>query len=72
MVFNKIDRFKTIAVDHQDSTEHHAYLSLEEMKQTWMSKVNYPCVFISAALNQNVGELRSLLVEAVQEEMSKR
>jgi GTPase len=67
MVFNKIDRFKAIAVDHQESTEAHAALSLEEMKQTWMSKVNYPCVFISAALNQNIGELRSELERAVRE-----
>lgn len=68
MVFNKIDRFKAIAVDHQDATEKDAALSLEEMKQTWMNKVNYPCVFISAALNQNMGELRSLLLEKVKEQ----
>jgi GTPase len=70
MVFNKIDRFKTIAVDHQDATAEHAALSLEEMKQTWMSKVNYPCVFISASLNQNIGELRKLLAEKVREKMN--
>jgi GTP-binding protein HflX len=67
MVFNKIDRFKAIAIDHQDATEEHAALSLEEMKQTWMSKVNYPCVFISAAKNQNIGELRELIAKRVEE-----
>lgn len=66
MVFNKIDRFKTIAVDHQEATEEHAAMSLEEMKQTWMSKVNYPCVFISAAKNQNISELRELVAKKVQ------
>ncbi len=57
LVFNKIDAY------HQESEED---MDLEELKKTWMSKMNdKKCVFISAENKENLDELKSVIYEEV-------
>lgn len=67
VVFNKIDQFQHIPKDEDDlSPKINQNYSLEELKKTWMAKVNRNmCVFISAHEKTNVEELKTLLYEEV-------
>ena len=67
LVFNKIDAYTHIPKDEDDLTPKTAEnISLEELKQTWMSKMNnHNCVFISATDKENVDELKSVIYEEV-------
>ena len=38
-------------------------ISLDELKTTWMAKLNDNCVFISAKQHTNIEELKSMLYE---------
>ena len=42
-------------------------ISLEELKKTWMAKLNDDCLFISAREKMNVDELRDTLYAKVRE-----
>ena len=64
IIFNKIDAFSYTPKDEDDltaSTEQN--VSLEELKESWMSKLNENCIFISATENENIDELRSLIYD---------
>ena len=64
IIFNKIDAFSYTPKDDDDltpSTEQN--VSLEELKESWMSKLNENCIFISATENENIDELRNLIYE---------
>jgi GTPase len=66
MVFNKIDAYSHIEKDPIDlapATKEN--ITLEELKNTWMAKVNSPAIFISAKQKTNIDELRELLYEEV-------
>lgn len=64
MVFNKIDNFTYVEKDADDLTpKTRENISLEELKTTWMAKMNDNCVFISAKNRTNIEELKSLLYE---------
>lgn len=67
LVFNKIDAYTHIPKDEDDLTPKTAEnISLEELKHTWMSKMNnHNCVFISATDKENVDELKSVIYEEV-------
>ena len=66
MVFNKIDAYNFVEKEHDDLTPStKENISLEELKNSWMAKVNAPAIFISAANNENMAELRARLVELV-------
>jgi GTPase len=70
MVFNKIDAYKPLAVDEDDSmTEKTSrHYSLEEWKNTWMSNVGRRnALFISALNKDNFEEFRENVYEAVRE-----
>ncbi|MDL2224414.1 GTPase HflX [Bacteroidales bacterium OttesenSCG-928-M06] len=68
IVFNKIDAFSYVEKDADDLTpKTRENISLDELKKTWMSKLNENCVFISAKDKQNVEELKALLYERVKE-----
>ncbi len=73
MVFNKMDKYAWIEKEEDDltpaTTEN---ISLEEMKKTWMAKVNDPSVFISAKHKQNIEPFRRLLYDTVVEIHKKR
>ena len=67
LVFNKIDAYKYVEKDKDDPSpmEKENY-SLEELKKTWMSKLNGTlCVFISAQEKENVEELKHVIYEEV-------
>ena len=42
-------------------------ISLEELKTTWMAKMNDNCIFISAKEKQNIDELKEMLYNKVKE-----
>jgi GTP-binding protein HflX len=70
MVFNKIDAFQSVYFDENDlsvekSTKHY---TLEEWKNTWMSKLGESkTLFISATEKANFEEFREKVYEAVRE-----
>jgi GTP-binding protein HflX len=66
MIFNKIDAYTFIEKEVDDLTEPtDENTTLEELKKTWMAKVNSPCIFISATQKENWDELRKMLYEEV-------
>ncbi len=68
LVFNKIDAFKYDKKDEDDLTPTtRANISLEELKKSWMSKLNNHCVFISATNKDNVEEFKKLVYDKVKE-----
>lgn len=70
MVFNKIDAYKHLTIDHDDlmtekTTRHY---TLEEWKSTWMSRVGEQnALFISAKNKENFEEFRERVYEAVRQ-----
>lgn len=68
IVFNKIDAFTHVAKDEDDLTPRkRENYSLDELKQTWMSKLNENCIFISAKQKDNIDELKTLIYNKVKE-----
>jgi len=67
LVFNKIDAYKFTPKDENDLTPiQKENVSLEELKKTWMSKLeNQNCVFISAENKENIDNLKAILYEEV-------
>jgi GTP-binding protein HflX len=68
LVFNKIDAFTYTPKDADDLTERkRENISLDELKQTWMSKMHDNCIFISAKKGTNIDELKSKVYEKARE-----
>lgn len=68
MVFNKIDNYHWTAKDPDDLTpETKENISLEELKKTWMAKLDRNCLFISAKQRENLNEFRDVLYRKVRE-----
>ena len=68
MVFNKIDAYRWTPQDEDDLTPpKRENISLEELKRTWMAKMNDDCIFISAREKHNIENLRALLYNKVRE-----
>lgn len=67
LVFNKIDAYKYIPKEKDDlSPLQKGNIPLEELKKTWMSKMNNKnCVFISAHEKENIDELKATIYEEV-------
>ena len=66
MVFNKIDAYTWVEKDEDDLTPMtKENISLDELKRTWMAKMNDDCLFISAREKQNIDELRQVLYNKV-------
>ena len=64
MVFNKIDNFSYVKKDDDDLTPRtRENISLDELKATWMAKLNDNCVFISAKQHTNIEELKQMLYD---------
>lgn len=66
MVFNKIDAYTYEPYDEfslQEKTPRN--FTLEEFKNSWMSKEHTPCVFISAKEREGIDDLRHILYERV-------
>lgn len=68
MVFNKIDAFSYQPKDAYDLTPRtRENIPLDELKATWMNRMNDNCVFISAKDGTNIDELRHMLYEKARE-----
>ena len=67
MVFNKIDSYKAEPWDETELIEQRdkKHYSLEEWKQTWMSKVKGNALFISALKKENLNVLRNSIYDEV-------
>lgn len=73
LVFNKIDAFQYVEKDHDDLTPvTRENYSLEDLKQMWMSKQGIETVYISAALKENIEELKEKLYAVVKDIHSAR
>ncbi|EZH75151.1 GTPase HflX [Aquimarina atlantica] len=60
MVFNKIDAYQHETIDEDDLTTEKtkAHYTLEEWKQTWMSRIGDNALFISAIKKENIDDFR--------------
>lgn len=68
IVFNKIDAFKYKPKDADDlSPVTRENLSLDDLRATWMARMNDNCVFISAKTGENVDELKRKLYDMAKE-----
>lgn len=68
LVFNKIDAFSFTPKDADDLTpKTRENVSLDELKASWMAKMNDNCVFISAKKCTNIDELKLKLYEMAKE-----
>ncbi|MBI2271869.1 MAG: GTPase HflX [Bacteroidetes bacterium] len=73
LVFNKIDAYKFLPKDDDDLTPvTKENLSLDQLKKSWMGKINSQCIFISATNKQNIEEFKTLLYNMVKEMHVKR
>ena len=73
IIFNKIDAYTFEIKEEDDLTPiKKENLSLNDLKQTWMSKLNIDSIFISALDKINFDELREVLYERVKEMHVKR
>lgn len=68
IIFNKIDNYKWVEKDEDDLTPvKKNEIPLEELKRTWMAKLNENCLFISATQKENIDEFRETLYKKVRE-----
>lgn len=68
IIFNKIDAYHFLEKDPFDLAPlKKENLSLNNLRKTWMSKENTPCIFISATKKQNIENFRRTLYERVKE-----
>lgn len=68
MVFNKIDAFSYTPKDEDDLTPRsRENISLEEFRQSWMSRLADNCVFISAKTGKNIEELKRKIYDRAKE-----
>ena len=66
IVFNKIDAYTWVEKEPDDltpATKENA--TLDDLKRTWMAKMNDNCLFISAREKQNIDEMRDMLSKKV-------
>ncbi len=68
LVFNKVDAFTYTPKDADDLTPRtRENISLDELKQTWMSRLGDDCVFISARKGINIDELKQRIYARAKE-----
>jgi len=66
MLFNKIDKYTFVEKEIDDLTpKTKENISLEELKQHWIAKANYPSFFISAKTKENLHPFRDFVYEEV-------
>lgn len=66
VVFNKMDAYEYVELEEGEIPDTDANPSLDELKKTWMAKLNETkCVFISAQNKGNLEEFKSVLYEDV-------
>ena len=68
IVFNKIDNYTWVEKEADDLTPPtKENITLEELKRTWMARLDGDCIFISATEKDNIDELRTTLYNKVRE-----
>ncbi|WP_281801306.1 GTPase HflX [Segatella maculosa] len=68
IVFNKIDNYRWTEKDEDDLTpETRENITLEDLKKTWMARLDESCMFISAKEKLNVEVFRETLYKKVRE-----
>jgi GTPase len=68
IVFNKVDAYSYVEKDADDLTPAgKENRSLDELKRTWMAKLNDNCLFISAKERTNIDDLKQMLYLKVRE-----
>ena len=68
IIFNKIDNYRWVEKEPDDLTpETKENITLEELKHTWMAKLDENCLFISAKQKDNIDEFRDVLYRKVRE-----
>lgn len=68
IVFNKTDAFKYVPKEADDlSPLGRENYSLDDLRRTWMARLDRNCVFISARNRTNIDELKSVIYERVKE-----
>jgi len=68
LVFNKIDAYRWVEKEADDLTpKQKENISLTELRQTYMAKMQENCIFISAREKTNIEQLRELLYQKVRE-----
>ena len=68
IVFNKIDAYRWVEKEPDDLTPPtKENVTLDDLKKTWMARLNDSCLFISAREKLNIDELRDVLYAKVRE-----
>jgi GTP-binding protein HflX len=68
IIFNKIDNYQWVEKAPDDLTpETRENVSLDQLRRTWMARLNENCLFISARQKTNVDEFRNTLYKKVRE-----
>lgn len=68
IIFNKIDAYTWVDKEPDDLTPStKENITLDELKNTWMAKLNDNCLFISAKNKTNIDEMRNVIYRQVRE-----
>ena len=68
ILFNKIDAYSWKEKESDDLTPAtRENISLSELEDTWMAKMDEDCIFISARERQNIEALKEMLYKRVRE-----
>lgn len=66
VIFNKMDAYQYVTLEEGEIPDTDASPSLEELKKTWMAKLNdTKCVFISAQDKGNIEEFKQVVYDEV-------
>lgn len=66
VLFNKVDAFTYTPKDEDDLTpKTRENITLDELKSTWMAKLEDNCIFISAREKQNIDTLKDVIYKRV-------
>ena len=68
IIFNKIDNYRWVDKEPDDLTpETKENITLDELKKTWMARLDDNCLFISAREKENIDEFRDVLYHKIRE-----
>ena len=68
IVFNKVDAYTFVPKDEDDLTEAtKENMTMEELKQSWLSRLGKDCVFVSALRREGIAEFRETLYRCVRQ-----
>lgn len=66
IIFNKVDNYTWIEKEPDDlSPKERCNISISELKETWMAKLDKKTIFISAKTKENVDTLKDMLYEEI-------